>query len=181
MPDEPVVFHQSYESLRRALGPKLDRRALERFRAHGVHLDRPLEPAYPLDTWVKSLEVACELLAPGQPIEAASHLVGRRIVLSYAETTLGKALFAILRITGVERGLHSMQRNLRTSNNYSETRLEKKPDGSFELWCNRVTFPHYYRGIFEAGLESLGAKKVEVALLKHDEQGATFSLRFAQR
>jgi uncharacterized protein (TIGR02265 family) len=154
--NEPLVFAASYESLIRALGPALDARARARFREHGVDFDKPLAPAYPLTTWVKSLEVACELLAPGQPRDAQSHIVGRRIVLSFTETTVGKALFALLRIMGPHRGLERMRRSLRMSNNYSETPLEQGPEG-YELWCNLVTFPHYYRGLFEAGLESVGA------------------------
>lgn len=175
---EPVVFTSAYESLLRALGDRLDPAAKARFRAHGVDLDRPLLPAYPLATWIRSLEVACELIAPGQSREVQTHLLGRRIVLSFAETTVGKATFALLRIIGPHRGLERMRRSLRMSNNYSETTLERGPDG-YELWCNLVSFPHYYRGLFEAGLESVGARDVEVKVLSHDAAGvARFQIRF---
>ena len=178
MADAPVVFAASYESLIRLLGDKLDARAHERFRAHGVDLTKPLLPAYPLATWIESLKVAMDLVAPGKPVEVASHLVGRRLVTSLAETTVGKALFALLRVIGHRRGLQRFTRSLRMTNNYSETRLTELPDGSYELWCSNVTYAHYYRGVMEAGLESLGAKAVEVKVLTHDAQGATFSLRF---
>ena len=175
---EPVVFTASYESLTRALGPKLDARAKQRFREHGVELDKPLHAAYPLATWVKSLELACELLAPGKSRDEATHVVGTRIILSFTETTVGRATFALLRIMGAHRGLERMRRNLRMSNNYSETTLTKAADGSYELWCNLVTFPHYYRGIFEVGLGALGARDVVVRVLSHDEKGARFHLSF---
>lgn len=178
VPDAPVVFAASYESLIRLLGPKLDARAHERFRAHGVDLQKPLQPAYPLATWVESLKVTFDLVAPGAPVETASHLVGRRLVTSLTETTVGKALFALLRVIGIRRGLDRFTRTLRMTNNYSESKLTEQPDGSFIVWCSQVTYPHYYRGVFEAGLESLGAKDVKVSVLSHDSAGATFSLRF---
>jgi uncharacterized protein (TIGR02265 family) len=175
---EPVVFASSYESLSRALGPRLDARAKADFKAHGVDFDRTLQAAYPLATWIKSLELACELLAPGKSRDEQTWFVGRRIVLSFTETTLGKALFALLKILGPHRGLERMRRSLRMSNNYSETTLTKKPDG-YELFCNLVTFPHYYRGVLEAGLESVGAKSIDVRVLWHDQSGALFAIKFA--
>lgn len=176
--DIPVVFAASYESLIRALRGHLNADVYAQYRALGVDLERPLSAAYPLETWVKSLELACELLAPGQPREQQSHVVGTRVVLSFAETTVGKATFALLRIMGPRRGLERMRRNLRMSNNYSETTLKELPDGGVELWCSQVTFPHYYRGVFEAGLISLGAKNVVVKVLSHDAKGAAFEIRY---
>ena len=43
-----------------------------------------------------------------------------------------------------------------------------------------MTFPHYYRGLFEAGMELTGQKGGVVSLLRHDEAGATFEVRWAQ-
>jgi uncharacterized protein (TIGR02265 family) len=176
--DAPVVFAASYESLIRLLGNKLDARAHERFRAHGVDLTKPLLTAYPLATWIESLKVTMDLIAPGESVEVASHKVGRRLVTSLTETTVGKALFALLRVIGLKRGFHRFTRTLRMTNNYSETRATEQPDGSHELWCSQVTYPHYYRGVLEAGLESLGAQDIKVQVLSHDAAGATFSLRF---
>jgi uncharacterized protein (TIGR02265 family) len=176
--DAPVVFAASYESLIRLLGPKLDARAHERFRAHGVDLEKPLQPAYPYAAWIESLKVTFDLVAPGAPVEVASHRVGRLLVTSLEKTTVGKALFALLRVIGIRRGLDRITRTIRMTNNYSQTKLTEQADGSFEIWCSQVTYPHYYRGVFEAGLESLGAKDVKVEVLSHDPAGATFSLRF---
>jgi uncharacterized protein (TIGR02265 family) len=137
-----------------------------------------LLPAYPLATWIESLKVTMELIAPGESVESASHKVGRRLVTSLKETTVGKALFALLRVIGLKRGLNRFTRTLRMTNNYSETKLEEQADGSYTLWCSQVTYPHYYRGVMEAGLEALGAKDIAVQVLSHDARGATFSLRF---
>ena len=45
---------------------------------------------------------------------------------------------------------------------------------------NRVAFPHYFRGLLEAGLEFGGAKEVKVGIASvSQEQGVVFDLRWA--
>jgi len=173
-----VVFASAYESLRRALGDALDRDALERFRAHGVDMAGRLKVAYPYESWIQSLKVAAELLAPGAGIEEATYVVGRRILESYAETVIGKAAFGVLRVIGPRRGFNQIRRSLRTTNNYSRTTFTEVGPGVFHLWCSNVTFPHYYRGVLEAGMELTGQKGGTATLLSHDEAGATFEIRW---
>ena len=174
------MFASAYESLRRALGDALDVPALERFRAHGVDLFGRLKVAYPYQTWIESLRLAAELLAPGAPIEEATYVVGRRILESYAETVIGKATFGVLRVIGARRGFNQIRRSLRTTNNYSQSTFTEVAPGVFHLWCSNVTFPHYYRGVFEAGMELTGQKNGRARLLSHDEAGATFEIRWAE-
>jgi uncharacterized protein (TIGR02265 family) len=175
---EMVVFASAYESLRRALGDALDKAALERFRAHGVDLFGRLKVAYPYQTWIQSLHVAAELLAPGAHLDEASYVVGRRILESYAETVIGKATFGLLKVIGPRRGFDQIRRSLRTTNNYSQSTFIEVAPGVFHLWCSHVTFPHYYRGIFEAGMALTGQKDGTARLLAHDETGATFEIRW---
>jgi len=172
------VFASAYESLRRALGDALDVPALERFRAHGVDLFGRLKVAYPYQTWIESLRLAAELLAPGASEEEATYVVGRRILESYAETVIGKATFGVLKIIGPLRGFNQIRRSLRTTNNYSQSTFTEVGPGVFHLWCSHVTFPHYYRGVFEAGMELTGQKNGRARLLSHDEAGATFEIRW---
>ena len=115
-----VVFSSAYESLQRALGPALDASARERFRAQGVDLAGRLMVAYPYETWIESVRLAAELLAPGAPLDEATYVVGRRILESYAETVIGKATFGVLRVIGARRGFNQIRRSLRTTNNYSK-------------------------------------------------------------
>jgi uncharacterized protein (TIGR02265 family) len=177
---EMVVFSSAYESLRRALGDDLAPAAMERFRAHGVDLYGRLRVAYPYETWITSLRVAAELLAPGASEEEATYVVGRRILESYVETMIGKATFGVLRVIGPRRGFDQIRRSLRTTNNYSRTTFTEVSPKVFHLWCSQVTFPHYYRGIFEAGLELVGQKNGSAKLLAHDEVGATFEIRWSE-
>jgi uncharacterized protein (TIGR02265 family) len=143
-----------------------------------VELAGKLNVAYPYRTWIESLKVAAELLAPGLPLDEASYVVGRRILESYAETMIGKASFGFLRVIGPRRGFDQIRRTLRTTNNYSQTRFTEVAPGVFHLWCSQVTFPHYYRGVLEAGMALTGQKNGSVRLLQHDEAGATFEVRW---
>ncbi len=177
---ELVVFSSAYESLRRALGPDLGPGVQERFRAHGVDLYGRLKVAYPYETWIESLRVAAELLAPGASLEDATYVVGRRILEGYAETVIGRATFGVLRLIGPRRSFNQIRRSLRTTNNYSQTTFVEVSPGVFHLWCSHVTFPHYYRGVFEAGLELTGHKGSSAKLLGHDAAGALFEIRWTE-
>ena len=41
-------------------------------------------------------------------------------------------------------------------------RLTEVGPNRYELWVNKVAFPHYFRGLLEAGLEFGGAAEVKV-------------------
>jgi len=159
--DAPVVFGNSVESLVRVLGPALDETVRQKFLALGIDLFKP-NPAYPYELWIQALQLAMNLLWPGVGREVATYRMGRAIFESYGQTVMGKALMALVKVLGPRRALERMSRNLRTTNNYSETRLTEVGPNRYELWVNKVAFPHYFRGLLEAGLESGGAAEVKV-------------------
>lgn len=168
----PVVFSNSYESLFRVLGPRLDAAAERALLAQGVN-PRALHAAYPYETWVASLRWAMELLWPGVALEEATYRMGRAIFVSFAETLMGRALMPLLRLMGPARGLQRMARNLRTTNNYSEATVSQRGPTQYELKLNLVAFPHYYRGLLEAGLEYTGARDIQVEVAGTAEGGCT--------
>ncbi|MDP3231653.1 MAG: DUF2378 family protein [Myxococcales bacterium] len=176
MADAPVVFGNSVESLVRVLGPALDEKVRQKFLALGIDLFKP-NPAYPYELWVEALQLAMDLLWPGVARDVATWRMGRAIFESYGQTVMGKALMALVKVLGPKRALDRMSRNLRTTNNYSETRLTEVGPNRYELWVNRVAFPHYFRGLLEAGLEFGGATevKVEVGSVSATE-GVAFNL-----
>jgi uncharacterized protein (TIGR02265 family) len=177
---ERLVFSNSFEALQRALGPTLTERTRQRYRELGVDFTR-LESAYPLATWVKALTLAAELLGPGRSMEEATYIVGTRILTSYAETTVGKALMALLRVIGPKRGMSRITKTLRTAGNYVETRATELTPSRFEVWVNHVNFPHYYRGLFVAGLELAGGAGAKAELVSHQPAGeAVFILSWQE-
>ncbi len=172
----PVVFGTSVEALVRVLGPSLDEGVRQRYLALGVDLDRP-NPAYPYEQWLEALHLAMAILWPGVPLDEATFLMGRAIFESYGQTLMGKALLQLLKVLGPRRGLERMTRNLRTTNNYSETRLTVVGPNEYQLWVNKAAFPHYFRGLLVAGLEFSGAKGLSVQLVRASlEEGVVFDL-----
>jgi uncharacterized protein (TIGR02265 family) len=177
--DRPLVYDSAFEALRRALGKKLDAPAVQRFKALGVDFDRKLAPAYPLEIALAALRLAGQLHAPGLSENDAMEKLGRAITASFAETMVGKALFATLRVLGTKRGLAGMQRSLRMNNNYVTTKTTELGPNEVEVWCGPITFPTYYLGIFAQGLENTGTKDVRVELKASDAQGATYRVRWS--
>lgn len=177
--DQPVVFGNSWEALVRVLGDKLDDALRARFLALGVDVRRP-NPAYPYDTWVKSLELAMSVLYPGASEDEGSYLIGRAMLESYGHTLVGRALLAMLRALGPRRSLERMERNLRTTNNYSQLKVIMTSYNHYEITVNRVRFKHYYRGLFETGLQSGGAKDVKVLIQNQpDPEAFTFDISWS--
>jgi uncharacterized protein (TIGR02265 family) len=176
--NEALVFGPTFDALARALGSRLTNETKERFRALGVDYARPLEPAYPFETWVKAMDLGSQLVMPNANERERHVAMGRRMVDSYGETLVGKALLTAMRVIGPRRTLERMARNLRTANNYTETKLTQGTDGGFQLWCSRVASTSFYCGMLQRGVEVAGGKGVIVEALSQDAAGATFSIRW---
>ncbi|MCA3013348.1 MAG: DUF2378 family protein [Myxococcaceae bacterium] len=177
---EALVFSSTFEALGRALGPRLDAAARQRFKALGVDYDAPqLMPAYPYEQWVKAMDLGSQLLLPGAPADSRHEAMGRQMVDSYGETLVGKAILAAMRIIGPRRMLERMARNLRSANNYTETKLTVTAAGEHHLWCSRVSSERFYRGLLHRSVEVAGGRDVSVQFLAHDAGGATFALRWS--
>jgi uncharacterized protein (TIGR02265 family) len=174
---EALVFSSTFDALARALGSRLTAEAKTRFKALGVDFDaRELLPAYPYETWVKVMDLGAELVMPNASPDARHEAMGRRLVDSYSETLMGKALLTAMRVIGPRRSLERMARNLRTGNNYTEAKLSVGSDGVHQLWCSRVASTSFYRGLLQRVVEVAGGNDVTVTPLGRDESGATFAI-----
>lgn len=159
---EQLLFSQAAESLQRALGPLLTAQARQRFKELGLDYSKPLEPAYPLAAWRKVVNYAGELVAPHQPYDRQQFALGSRFITAYTDTVIGRATLGFMRLLGPRRTLERMAKTLRTGNNYSETKLTQLGPNVFELWCNHVQNPSFYRGMLQTGLEHTGITGVQV-------------------
>ncbi len=165
-----LVFSQTVDGLFRALRP-LSQSAKDRFRALGVDPDQRLDPAYPVEQWLKMMQLGVELFAPGRPFEEGIYALGRRFVDGYGETMVGKAMLVGMRLLGPERTLARFSRNLKTGSTFFESTVTPRGAGCWELWINRVTWPGWYFGLVEGGLTHAGARGVKVSLLSHEGPG----------
>ncbi len=175
-PNEKVIFQQVIESLERVLGQRLDAPLRQRYRDElGIDFSKRL-PAYPLETWNRAVRLAMEALQPGVEAKAAQKFLGRRVVETFRETLIGKALFAALRVLGPKRAVVRMTRNLRTSNNYTESTVEETEPGQYVVWLNQIDLPWFDEGVLEAGLQAAGAPGCVVEVMRHDEKGTTYQV-----
>jgi uncharacterized protein (TIGR02265 family) len=172
-----VVFTSTVEGLIRALGDKLDVRTHAKFKELGIPLEGKLQAAYPREAWVRVAHYAGELLAPNLPPEQQRVVLGRRFIGGFAETIVGKALLATMRVLGPRRALARLNRNLQTGNNYSRTELRETPEG-LELWVGNAPFPEWYQGMVIAALEKTGAKEISVEPIRRSGDETTYRISF---
>lgn len=177
MPEQraELVFAQTVEGLLRALGP-LDDAAREKLRAVGIDPDRRLEPAYPVEQYVALQRAAVGIFAPHEPFEIGIEALGRRFVDGYGETLMGRAVLAGLRLLGPVRALQRLTRTLSTGSTFFKTSLEEARPGTWRLWINRVTWPGWYVGLVQRGLEHAGAREVAVTVIDHAGPGLGLTL-----
>lgn len=181
MSAQHVIFASAYEALRRVLGDRLTDDVRARFRAHGVDVERP-PPAVPLETWLQSLEATMDTLWPELPREQAAWELGAAVMRGYAATVLGRALLQMAKVIGPKRSLERMARNLRSTNNYSETRLTELAPGQFELWINVVVHPQYFCGLLTVGLQLTGVDSPSVQVKSYDKAaGLVLDVRWPAR
>ncbi|XXF74959.1 DUF2378 family protein [Myxococcaceae bacterium GXIMD 01537] len=172
---ERLIFDYTMESLVRTLGPPTPE-YLSALATLGIEVDKPLLPAYPIETFVTVVDYVAKQRWPRLSPEAGSFEVGRAFMEGYTQTLMGRALKSVMRTVGPHRVLERMSRNFRTANNYTQTRLVQRGPSSYELWCNYVVSSGFYRGLLQAGLELAGAREPEVRLLDWADPEATFTI-----
>lgn len=162
------------KALGRDLNPRLERRLNEL----GIDLKKLL-PMYEHAVWVKALTAAAEELLPGVPLPKAFEQLGARVVTGYFETFIGRALKQLLKAIGVRRTLGRMSQNFAATNNYSKSEIKDVGERHVELWLNELTLTqHNTVGILKTGLELIGGKNLQVEIMRSDEQGCTYSVKW---
>ncbi|MCU0702165.1 MAG: DUF2378 family protein [Myxococcaceae bacterium] len=170
---ERVIFSATFESLFRAAGADAVQAALPTMRAEGID-PLHLNPAYPMTTWVRVVRALLPAFAPGLEAEVALDRLGERVVDSYGEGLVGKALFGVLKVLGPRRALERTTRNFRTTNNYAESTVTHLEGNTFELWMNEVDLPGFSAAVVRAGLRHAGAVDPVVTVKRQDDKGTTF-------
>ncbi len=173
---ERLIFSHTVEGLyTRGLQGRVTPALKEQLRKEGLDLDKPLLPAYPLETWARCVRLTATALHPGEPEELALRKVGERTIEGYLETPMGRAMFGVLKLLGPQRTLGRMQKNFRSANNYTEVRLTEVGPTEADLWLNEPGLMRYFmQGVLLAGIRGAGAPDVEVALRQFDDAAVTY-------
>lgn len=129
---EPVIFSQVVEALfKHAIKREhFDADTRRRLRTIGIDLDQPFLVAYSVPTWFAAIHVCSEVLYPDLPSEQARYRLGRQLVDGYGQTTMGRAVFAMLRMLGWERSLTRISRGLQSGSNFLSARTRFLEDGA---------------------------------------------------
>jgi uncharacterized protein (TIGR02265 family) len=178
----PLVFAQTFEGLfHRAYKGQVTPALRERMRAHGVDLDRPLQPAYPVEAWNAALLETARALHPDLPLEAAYQKVGERFLEGFGETLIGSAMMALLRTVGYRRALARMERNFRTGNNYIRSHMVERGPTEVDVHFEDMREPPgFFTGIFLAGARMTGAQGVRVECERTGELQCRFHITWAK-
>ena len=181
MPEQKMVFEQTIEGLfLRGLGDRLTPACKSRLRAHGLDLDRKLLPAYEFEKWMAYLRIAAEELYGDSSTEVAMFRLGERTVDGFGDTLMGRAVLAMTRIIGPVRTLQRCDRNFRSGNNYTTSRLKELSAQCYELWVNEVgPYPTFTGGIVCAALRVAGAKEPKAEVVSHDGHACTYRITWS--
>jgi uncharacterized protein (TIGR02265 family) len=175
-----VCFGPAFAGLMTALGDRRTPEVVNRLRQVGFDPEGPLLPAYPIDAYLGAMRVIADARWPGQPLDDQMYELGRGLLRGYAQTLVGKALLPLLKLIGPERALQRMTRSIRTTNNYTETRLESLGPGHSSLWISPVYFPGYYRGVLAEGFALNQVPGAEVQLADRQGESARFEIRWSR-
>ncbi|MFZ5446774.1 MAG: DUF2378 family protein [Myxococcota bacterium] len=91
-------------------------------REAGIDLGH-LQLTYPVEVFMRGLELAGDVVRPGESRFEQQRELGRRFLLGYFDTPLGRALATLQRLTGPEAGLRRLPHAWRQVTNYVRTRL----------------------------------------------------------
>jgi uncharacterized protein (TIGR02265 family) len=131
---EPTYSETATDGMfRRALAGRITPQLQGELKQLGIDLDRPTLAAYSQAAWEGGVKRAAEQLFPGLPIEKAYFELGKLYMVGFQSTLVGKAVTQLGKLIGPERTLLRMERNQRTTNNYSVLRVEKLAATHFRL------------------------------------------------
>src|SRR5512141_2849611 len=108
---ERVVFGETFAGLyRKGLKGRLLPSLKEQLRGIGIDVDRPFLAGYPLEVWNRGIALVASSLYPGLSFEEATWQLGEDFIFGFAQTAVGRAVFAFLKLIGPMKSLERMQR-----------------------------------------------------------------------
>jgi uncharacterized protein (TIGR02265 family) len=189
---EPVIFSQVVEALfKHAIQGRLAEDTRTRLKIIGIDLDQPLLVAYSVPTWFAAVRVCSEVLYPDLSSEGARYQLGRRVAESYGQTSMGRAVFGMLRMLGWQRSLARISRGLQSGTNFLEAETRFHPGGELEVVFEvlpefHAAFgsqpgidPYFMNGTMDMMMELVGAPfhGGELQPIEPDSQRVVFFLR----
>lgn len=162
---ERVWFSHAIEGVFvRGLGKRLTPELRAKIKTAGIDLSK--SQPWPVDLVRKASRAILPDLYPRLPEDEGFRQLGISFLQGYAETLVGGAMVAMMRVIGPKRSLERMQKNFRTGGNYLETRFKELGPKHIELWISDVSeMPWLYVGMIEEGGRMTGTKNLRVSLV----------------
>jgi len=156
---EPVVFVAGMEGLIKALEPRVDAAFWKKLRERGFDREKPLLAATPAKTWLLVLEAGVE--AVGGDRTAALRALGVAAIEGFQQTLVGRALFPLLKLIGLKRGLERISRSFQSGNDFLDMKLVSFEPGEARLEAREVLgVGEHFAGMLIAGCTAVGAREV---------------------
>lgn len=172
--DDRVVFGHTMDALLERCAKELSQEGWDELSRLGVDKDKRL-PAYEFQRWCQAVSFLASQLHPQLPLGDAEFQLGSDFIERYAETLIGRALFAVLRILGPQRILRRMARSFRTGTNFTTADLTEETDTGALLRIAsiepRARFTH---GLLARGLQLAGIQGVKVDIAAIVGEAATY-------
>lgn len=146
-----------------------------------AHIDlTDVLPAYPMDDFLTAVRIAQDELLGGRQGPEAEKELGGNSFRGWAQTFIGRALTAVTRMLGPDRTMPRMANNMKGGVNFMDIVSEKLSPGHYRMTVSEVGgLPHFYAGLFEAGLSDSGARDVKVTVEHFDGHQTVYDVRWS--
>lgn len=176
--EEALVWGHTVEGLVRCGKPRATPKWAERLRVAGLDVNQKVKPAYTRHQWREFIFISAEELFEG-PLESRLEQLGAAFIDEYAQTFLGRAVAAVVKVIGPKRAVERMTKSLRSGNNYSQTRATFTGPRRAEFWLNETLgAPSYICGALTAVLRLTGAPNVRIRTMATEGTAATFEIEW---
>lgn len=172
--DDRVVFGHTMDALLERCGKDLAPEGWAELARLGVERDKRL-PAYEFDRWCQTVTFLASQLHLTKTLGEAEFQLGSDFIERYAETLIGRALFAVLRILGPGRILKRMARSFRTGTNFTTADVSEETDhGALVRIASIEPRARFTHGILARDLQLAGIPGVKVDVASIDGDAATY-------
>ncbi len=176
--DRVVFGHSMSALLERCAGELTDEKWAE-LAALGVSRTTLL-PAYEFELWCRALEFLARATHPDLEVGEAELALGREFIEKYANTLIGTALFALLRLLGTRRTIQRLTRSFRTGTSFTQIDIsEETPTGCLLRFNIVEPRGRMTEGVLSKGLEKAGIPDVKVKLESLEGETATYRVQWA--
>lgn len=153
----------------------------EKLKTEAGYDDDKKLPTYPISALDRTVQLLAADSFPFLPPDEAQFRFGLLAMRRYGESTLGKALFPLVRLLGPMKFLKRMPQLFRQTNNYADVKVEVLSPTSYQFDHNEVSaIPHYFRGVMEASGAMIGLKDYHCTLVEYDGHHARYRIDWSK-